>query len=338
MVHWDSSTRPLFVRTVWRDGQHHVLLQKEDADEFKRPLKSRRMVISASGKSSARSESSNTGGSSNFKVSSVKLLLNGVKGFKSDKRVRCQSPLNRPHETYTIDVVPSNPVYYQNINKDVTFRTHQNKQNSKSCYPTKSSSFDVHDTDMNENDYCLNDYGIGITPCFTYDSRCGNNLSERVLIWLDLATNSTNFQSSPKECNKKNRVVTALPQPVIQKRHAVPKPLQEIYRLDAQIENCNLQVHKIKPEPIDVTPRNLEEPAKEIEEVPISMEKCISSKLEENYCILENESEAKSNCICTTKRQLHIFMPNLPSKFSDSESLLSSKCSSVYKSVLSNYK
>lgn len=30
ITHWETSKKPLFVKTFWKDGQRHVILQKEE--------------------------------------------------------------------------------------------------------------------------------------------------------------------------------------------------------------------------------------------------------------------------------------------------------------------
>ncbi|RZB40729.1 hypothetical protein BDFB_008743 [Asbolus verrucosus] len=269
VTRWESSSRPLFVRTVWRDGHRHVVLREDDVAS---PARTSRRSVSSTSRRSAKPPP--TPDNSGFKVPSVKLLLAGWRGPKT-RRCKTEARSREYVKTaITIDIIPSDSVRYSDINKQVSF------DNVKKL-SAKSSSFEVTET----------------PPPFSYDNYCVEqfaSLSERVMIWLDLAIqNHKQF----KNIDVKKRPPT-----------------------------CKKNSFDGKYNPRE---KNLEERQKSVKDVSV-LERApplVTSHMECEEVEAVN-LEQKPKLRGTAKRQLHIFLPNLPKKSSESSSLLSSKASS----------
>lgn len=110
VTHWESSRRPLFVKTVWRDGHHHVLLENEPplSDSLKSDEHKRR-TARRSTKSAVPASVPQT----HLNVTPIKLILSGVAGFQQVKRCKTSSV---PVNTWQIvNVVPSEAVKVQEL-------------------------------------------------------------------------------------------------------------------------------------------------------------------------------------------------------------------------------
>lgn len=132
-THWRSSVLPLFVRTVWTEGHHHVLLRQEDPFLRAKIHKKKRKRIT----------SDSSEGENGFQPSSVKLPLeDNIRNKKTDE--------------------------------------------------TASQPF-------SETPICskLIRYKLAVKPTIQQPPSPppNNTLSERVMVWLDLATN---FKQPPK--------------------------------------------------------------------------------------------------------------------------------------------
>lgn len=120
---WKSSRRPLFVKTVWSNGHHHVLLQKEETTpENKQQTKDCRRVKSSVTQTSRiipKTEDS----TKLLTVSTVRILLSGIRNFKDSGVSRCNSvsPRKPMVKTYTIDVIPTEQIKLRNINNEIVF-------------------------------------------------------------------------------------------------------------------------------------------------------------------------------------------------------------------------
>lgn len=77
--HWQSSSLPLFVKTVWGEGHHHVLLGREDAaGRAKSGNKKRRRRVGFGEREGDRG----------FGVSTVKVLLEDLGSKRVDRSVK----------------------------------------------------------------------------------------------------------------------------------------------------------------------------------------------------------------------------------------------------------
>lgn len=279
VTYWESSRRPLFVKTVWRDGQHHVLLENEsDANYYQKQDEIKRISTTDSRKSNKRtSKSANV--NTNLNVAPIKLLLCGVTQFKNNlKMKRCKTTnVNITENVNHWNIVPGEPIKIQDFNKTIIFN-----ENKEKIYPI-----------VNETASC--------------NEIVCNNLSDRVMIWLDLA--------------HQNGKTVEIP----------PNEDDDVVQEKTVIKNNNNQY---RSHTLDFTERNEHATYNNNDEKFIVDDEngkeiiVLDSKLEENFVGTNNNVKMK-NRLSTTKRQLHIFMPNLPKRFSENgSSLLSSSLSS----------
>ncbi|XP_050294279.1 uncharacterized protein LOC126734627 [Anthonomus grandis grandis] len=304
VTHWESSRRPLYIRTIWKDGQHHVILDKAK-EKSNEQSTSRRTKQSLSSPNSHRTTKSATAGS-NLKISSVRVLLSGIKSFKNScktGKIREKS-VERP-KTWVQPVV-ARQITCKNLNKEVAFEPR----------PTLTKCNTV-EKDINDSlaEKCLD-----------------NALSEKVLLWLDLATHTS--QTPPKD-------YTVTAQACILKA----KEAKEMQELIEESRNDNVASdHIILESSIlkNCSPREEDQSIVVYSSQELTLNDCQQSfyhlvnptfaKTEEEYSYQEQEKEEteEKEKSYTAKRQLHIFMPNLPKKSSECDSsLLSSKMSGI---------
>lgn len=357
---WESSSRPLFVRTVWVDGHHHVVLGKEDP-AANRPKKSRSRVSSSCSVNSTDSRASGRENVNfqNFKVSTVKLILAGIHA-QNGKQNRANSQLPPScsfDEAITVDVSPIECIKVKNFNKDIQFSkkppcSKLHKFRSSQKYPTEKHQNYDRDNHKNYDSAFINSYLKNDTLFNEH-----NTLSERVLMWLDLATNSGNINqisNFPPQSDRLKRVSTAKVYTAKQKRifreetlnnkrhsHLLtndislhPENLMESGEICHQAEKLN--VHDSVPKS-GRSPRDgnevfvVQNKQKRVEEMRL-----VSTAVKENAASLDLQIKRTKGLKRpeTAKRQLHIFLPNLPKKTSECDSLLtvSSRSSLLAKS------
>ena len=179
---------------------------------------------------------------------------------------------------------------YSDLNRQVSF-----KDEKRAKFSTKSNSVDVHNLYEDQD-------SIVTPPPFSYDNYCvdqfNSTLSERVMIWLDLAIqNHKQF----KNVDLKKRVVTARACPIVERSTIKP----EIIKPKEERQVVNKISDVVEVQPLVTSRMECEQPGDVINE--------------------EAKLKVRSS---TAKRQLHIFLP-LPKKYSDSGSFLSSKTSST---------
>lgn len=357
---WESSSRPLFVKTVWIDGHHHVVLGNEDPAS-KRPKKSRSRVSSSC---SINSTVSRTSGKENihvqnFKISTVKLILAGIHAQSAKpNRVNCEFPPSYSFdEAITVDVSPNECIKVKNFNKDVEFskkppcsKLHKFRSSQKYS-PEKQLNYD-RDHHKNYGSAFINSYLKNETVFNEH-----NTLSERVLMWLDLATNSGNTHQRlnvPPQNDRFKRVSTAKAYTTKQKRifreetlndrrpsHLLtndislhPENSMQSGEICHQAEKLNVHDSVVKS---GRSPRDgnevfvVQNKQKRVEEMRL-----VSTAVKENTASADLQIKRTKGLKRpeTAKRQLHIFLPNLPKKSSECDSLLtvSSKSSMLPKS------
>lgn len=278
VIHWESSRRPMYIRTVWKDGQHHVVLDKtkeilqEESPSFRKglPATTQRTTKSA--------------GSLNFNVSSVRVLLTGVKRFRNCKDFREKS-LERP-KTWNSSTYHRQATC-RNLNNEVNFEAIRGFKPPIVTKPLEVSFLEERQFKVLEN-----------------------SLSEKVMVWLDLA----NHQDSQIEKLGANLEMFQSEEIILEKKTC---------DVDNILESSVLK---------NQTPR--EEKTETL--VIYSSEELQTVDNEHFYHVLtprtrseEYEDDVKPNY---ERRQLHIFMPNLPSKkFSDCDSSLLSSSKSSFK-------
>lgn len=276
VIHWESSRRPMYIRTVWKDGQHHVVLDKtkeihqEESPSFrKRPT-------------ATTQRTTKSAGSVNFNVSSVRVLLTGVKRFRNCSKDFREKSIERP-KTWNSSTY-NRQATCRNLNNEVNFDTIRGFKPPTVTKPLEVSFCEERQIKVLEN-----------------------SLSEKVMVWLDLA----NHQDSEIEKLGANLEMFQSVEPLLGEKTC---------DVDNILESSVLK---------NQTPRE-----KKAENMVIySSEEVQTVDNEHFYHVLtprttSEEYDVKPNY---ERRQLHIFMPNLPSKkFSDCDSsLLSSSKSSI---------
>ncbi|KAF7279848.1 hypothetical protein GWI33_006656 [Rhynchophorus ferrugineus] len=286
VMHWESSQRPLYVKTIWRDGQHHVILDKNKEHPLELTSSFRKQKSAIKSQSNRRTSKSAT-----VKMSSAKMLLSNVGRFKSVdhqwKPTHDPDLMVKPlsgRQTVTCQEMVVNTMKTSRTSR--LLKTESGGISSKSMYIDSSRALD-------------------------------NPLSDKVLVWLDLAVQSGNLS---KKLNP------------MQGNHT-PEPVKMYVHASSPTNTC--------------TPRETVDSSilKQQPEYAASGEVIVFSKQEKDtveddfYHILTPRikdqnicngiMESKKRGASPTKRQLHIFMPNLPKKTSDCDSsILSSIMSS----------
>lgn len=280
VTHWESSRRPLYVRTIWKDGQHHVILDKTKENFLDTPS-SRRSKPSSSQFNHRATRSA--GSAVNFNVSSVRVLLSGVRRFKSggkDTRTR-DAP-----QSFTR--IGGEFVSCNNLNKDVTFEA------IRGFWPPSFKKLNSATKDLQTQ----------TTPTVLSD----NALSKKVMTWLDLSTHSdqkklVDQSGNLPECCVISQSSKAEDSSVLKKSPRQSDKNQDIVVYSSEEVQLPDEEHFYHV----LTPRTTTE-----------------DTYDEEYNI-EDASEPRVNC---ERRQLHIFMPNLPKKSSEcGSSIFSSKLS-----------
>lgn len=307
VTHWESSKRPLYVRTIWKDGQHHVILDKTKEKEVNLSTYKRSKQCPSSQSTHRTSKSASAG--VNLKVSSVRVLLSGIKAFKhGHKESKITQKSNERPKTWTGPVNRCETC--KNSNKEITFSA------IRGLKPSNLYKSNTLDSDLNES-HIQEKFHTNILD---------NALSEKVLIWLDLATNNSQLEKEIRtECT-----VTA------QACHMASK-------WDKQLEHacCNEDTAEeiVDSSILKNTSPRYDENGKETivvysnEETEIPRENfyhvLTPTVHNEDFTYREETVEEEiETAVNSVKRQLHIFMPNLPKKSSDCDSsILSSKIS-----------
>lgn len=298
---WESSNRRLFVKTVWVDGHHHVVLEDEDPANFaRRQKKPRSRLSSGCSTKSAPDVKNSQKNLQNLRVSTVKLLLSGMRsqGKETNHRSRVFTP-KCLHESFTIDIIPNDHIKVKHLNQEIQF----------SCRPTIPRFSRYKSSDQMTSSGKLSFIPNG-----------DNTLSERVLVWLDLATSNgeINPAASSLQNARKGRVATANVCSFDQK-------FQEASVFMKGDDICQLnRVGVGGDEPISKSARSPRDPneilvkqnkQKRVEEMRTAKENALSGDLLEIN---------RTKCLRpeTAKRQLHIFLPHLPKKSSECDSTL----------------
>ncbi|KAH1005002.1 hypothetical protein HUJ04_006084 [Dendroctonus ponderosae] len=287
VTHWESSRRPLYVRTIWKDGQHHVILDKTKENYLDTPS-SRRSKPSSSQFNHRATRSA--GSAVNFNVSSVRVLLSGIRRFKSGgKETRTR---NAP-QTFTR--IGGEFVSCKNLNNEVTFEAIRGLP-PPSLKKRNSAAKDLQTTPKVSSD---------------------NALSKKVMNWLDLSKHSDRKQAKLKKECFVDQQSEELPECCVFSQSPKTEDSSVLKKSPKQSGN-NQEIIVYSSEEVQLpdeehfyhvlTPRTTTE----------------EYTYEEEYNA-DDPSERKVDC---ERRQLHIFMPNLPKKSSDcGSSIFSSKLS-----------
>lgn len=297
VTYWESSKRPLYLKTIWRDGQHHVVLEKEDVMLQQRPPSSARSILSRKAKSAIAALPI-----TNLNVPSIKLFLGDSKDCVSTKDNKSRSKRCKTGPSW----------------KTLLSSRNNNEKDKNLNLYIKSNSVDVSEGRVTEN------FSHYLTYT-NYMEHCNNTLSERVLVWLDLATQNGN---QIKQLKIESQRLPVISHP---NNQFVKVPLKRRCLSNHQINETSFFV-----EGITTTAMSTKTALPDAEKVVLNItaeslqeEILVTSEIEQNIVIEKMEEDSDDNSKGTMiKRQLHIFMPDLPKKYSDCDSsILSSQIS-----------
>lgn len=282
--HWESSERPLFVKSVWQNGYRHAILTKEDpAAKSKSP----RLRLNSQNFQEGRPNS--TQSEENLNIPTVQMLLANAKRIKNSK------------------IAPPKRDNYKKLQKSLTFDvilredikiTSKNKLNmEKNVYSPVTCEKTIFATDKLEQNR--------------------NSLTERVLLWLDLAgkqNKTKNYTEYTKKLPDKQHSLQEFPKMMsIEDTYDIKdiEVLTEFERFDSDfsiLNNRNYEPAKIELgfEKEDYTIANVE--GKHV----LVRKDCIENKFQKN-----------------TKRKVHIFIPNIANKIPECLSECSNSIISV---------
>ncbi|XP_030747752.1 uncharacterized protein LOC115876193 [Sitophilus oryzae] len=281
VTHWESSQRPLYIRTIWKDGQHHVIFDKSKE----------RPVDFVPFKNTSRSQPGRrTSKSATVKMSSMKVLLSGVARFKS-----VDQPARNKEDGIDFMVTPlsNRPVTSK---KEMVLNSVQGTRPPGLC---KLATIDSGFGDLKTTEQ----------PVFVPN----NPLSDKVLVWLDLATQSGNI-------DKEVAPVRVIPIHILEKSSRTsPVSPQEL--ADSSILK-QVNDNNASTEVIVYSKQEIQTQEEDFYHV-------LTPRVGEDSVCKEIMDGKKDGKDMIAKRQLHIFMPNLPKKSSECDSsLLSSLISS----------
>lgn len=313
---WESSTRSLFVKTVWKDGHRHVLLQEEAAKTCEKSMetpKRRANSKSATKKSFAPP----------LRVPSVKLRLKKFMGLRIDSVKRNKAKKSSKKKKLEVSLDDR----IEKIGKE-TEEIRLKSQYNENKYRKITKSYTIDQEDASKNSILANNYPIG-TKLLQSDENF-TSLSDRVLMWLDLATQNGSCSESMANFKRisfaKPRVITAASFPT-DKPHfnSFERPkisFQRQYSFDCDEDSFS---------------SDLEDESSDDSILKCNAINLSKGKIQLNEALSISEDEEKIDETgenvkhCCDKRQLHIFMPNLPQIFLEVDEVSVSKCSSIVK-------
>lgn len=322
--HWESSDRPLFIRTVWKDGQRHVLLKKEKPTA--------ETLRHSSPRSSTKSPRTSTSATiTNMRVSSFKIFKGFEKFGRSDQLVTCKTNSDQPR-IRTVDKTCSTATLVKRYQTAASIK--------KLSLSIKSNSIDLTEArhrgrEYNEDAKCIQCSPLGL------NNPESNVLSQRVLVWLDLALQNNDVDKNMKPLIDKlhcKRYGTPQKKTKMSKNpKSAPVYLKEKFTSFDELSDT-FHIGPVPELMKKVESRFFENNSSSdnsnnsgssinTDEQPI-----ISSTVENDIEIPIISDEVVSDKIMTAKRQLHIFMPGLQNKRDDCESSILSSTLSAYSS------
>ncbi|KAK9871090.1 hypothetical protein WA026_011373 [Henosepilachna vigintioctopunctata] len=315
---WESSKRSLFVRTVWKDGHHHVLLQN---DKMNNRQSVATKTTSQSRKNSSRiktTESSFGQVSNNTRLKRFRSLR--IDSVKSEKYKKVTI-----YDHEDLHTKPRTAGDTKNIFVDNRIRSQHNDHKYQKI-TTRSHTIDS--GYEYRNSILAGEFPVGGGILKSYDQF--TSLSDRVIVWLDLATQSGSCSRTLADFKKvtveKPRVFTAKVNSkssertkinVLKMKESDENEKYNIYLEDDDYSSSDDSILKCNA-------MNLER-----EIVGLKDDKSIPTVDSEiNKSVDKNEVISVPN----DKRQLHIFMPILPKCLSelDDISVLSKNASVLH--------
>ncbi|XP_057654167.1 uncharacterized protein LOC130892665 [Diorhabda carinulata] len=276
VTHWESSKKPLYVKTIWKEGQHHVILNcKEHSRQYKNPSMTRCTYNKRTVKSAPSTNA-------NLNVSTFKLLENEEP--KSSRRCRTGRNVRIKSSVKTVTAELSLNLAVETSMKSVPL-------------VVKSQNVDVekHIEDFLEQPLV-------------------DSLTDRVLMWLDLAIQNGHYPKTinlnpPLEVFATQPVAKKRHIFAKHRFSSLRTGHYEITKYTFKVEGVTQTLQTSDNSRSDFA--ILEEDIDKIDGREEEEDGLISSRLEENVApeniVIPEESSKKIG----VKRQLHIFLPSL---------------------------
>lgn len=162
--HWETSQRPLFVKSVWQNGYRHAILSKEDpAAKTKSPR------LRTTSQSSQERRPKSTKNDETLKIPAVQLLLANARRMKRENTKTAPPNREKLQKSLAFDVI---------LREDIKITSKNNILNKdNNTYSAFNCEKAIYATDMIQQN--------------------SKSLTDRVLLWLDLAGR----QTKTKKCD-----------------------------------------------------------------------------------------------------------------------------------------
>lgn len=296
--HWESSQRPLFVKTVWKNGYRHAILTKEDPAFKKISPRDTNIQNFWNLERHKRPKSSSNKKEEHLKVPAVQLLLANTKKIrKSDTKMKtAPSKRDKLQKSLTFDVI---------LREDI-------KITSKTTLLGKEpKSFEEETPERT----------IFLSDRLHQNSK---SLTERVLLWLDLAGRHPPKSGTPPSKKFPERQKSFQEYPLSIEDCQISKNIELV---TTQIENrfdadfSILRNQGFEPSRIELEFNSKDEyRLANVEGDNVLIKKDI---LESNF--IQNQVPSKP----ILKRKVHIFIPNIGNKNLDTGSECSNSILSI---------
>lgn len=277
--HWESSQRPLFVKSVWKNGYRHAILTNEDPAA---KISARSPRLSANSLKQERPLSNKN--EENLKIPAVQVLLANAKRWKRENNKTAPPIREKLHKSFSFDVI---------MRDDIKITSKNNMlNNDKSMYAT----FTCEKANL------------------TVDKlqQSGNSLTERVLLWLDLAGRYNNEKYSYQN-NSNIRCFPDKISPSVELNLPEVLSLDESYDVNDKEENLLLANYT----------SHFDSEYSILSNQPFRSPKSIMELEEDEYRIANVDHQSEKNngysnetkiVRTTVKRKVHIFIPNIVNK------------------------
>ncbi|XP_050512259.1 uncharacterized protein LOC126888231 [Diabrotica virgifera virgifera] len=299
VTHWESSKRPLYFKTVWKDGQHHVILNCRENIVPNKKVPPKCSFNSVRSVKSAPSSSS-----SHFNVSTLKLL--DTEDVKPHRRCKTSNKSQA-------NLSPKYPFKIFTKQVSVNSAAEKNIKNIPLSINSNSIDLDTKNKSPESKSEYIKEACLSLS---NFEEPRNESLTDRVLMWLDLAIQSGNY---PKPITINPPLETYTVQPVTRKRQTFAKHrCYTSYHVASDYEASKYSFHvegTAQPLQESNNPR-IDTKMSEQQDGPVYNEEeaLVSSRLEENVIsediVVDDEPKRKFGM----KRQLHIFLPNLQKK------------------------
>ncbi|KAM3957571.1 uncharacterized protein ACR2FA_008425 [Aphomia sociella] len=347
---WQSSQRPMYVRTVWVDGFRHAILSHDDPCLLKLNSKKRRPHSSASttdAKFTARQSDSRLSSHDDILENCLRKLSFVIRSDKSNIAIRPQKKKSSDLDIEQLNLTDVEPESEDEFILKAT--------------PQPLNEFESY---RSNNIVSYNMKNLRLNRTARTDVKENNELSDRVLQWLDLAgkvnllgPENAERMSQPRhswpEIQRKNHLMKSKTAIDVRGKELSKIPLPKPYDSEKQqngfidrhefymptsantIENYARQSRNMKStsrNEINVKIKDNKTKTRELRNNVMETRHMVASErsaVEKQYQDLVSK-KLIPNVNKNTKRQVHIFIPEMAKKFNSSttsrtESLLSQK-------------